>query len=180
MFKKTNKLRRTSGVLLLVLICATAQSAQVVDYLEDFETGSFGSWQFTGSTNGQQSGSVCPGNWHSSIVANALEGNFSAEIYAQSTVHCPPYAVVASTETTAPGAPRFGVHLRFDDIQGSGGTGLSYFDIVVINAANVSELYRYRFSTTADLGGDEQIAVTAGQDRENHYRKLEVHHRVVP
>jgi len=154
------------GAMLLLLVCTTARSAQVVDYLEDFETGSFGSWQFTGSTNGQQSGDagVCPGNWHSSVVGNSLEGDFSAEIYAQSTNSCAPWIVIASAETTAPGVPRLGMHLRFDDIQGTGGVGNSFFDIVIINAANVSEFFRYRFSTTADFGGDETIAVSPGEE----------------
>ena len=136
MMAKVGRFGKILGTMLLLLVCTTAQSAQVVDYLEDFETGSFGSWQFTESTNGQQSGGagVCPGNWHSSIVGNALEGNFTAELFAQSDDTCEPWDVQASIDHPVPGAPRLGVHLRFDDIQGTGGNGRSLFDITVINA----------------------------------------------
>lgn len=133
-----------------------------------FEDGSFGGWSFATSSEGAQSGSNEAGAWAATLTNASLDGAFSARLWAQSdTQHYPePWAVDAAIERAFPAARYFRAKLHFDDIQGSGGTGSSYLDFRLINVANPSEVYTYRFSTTGDFGGDVSVAVSPGDSYE--------------
>ncbi|MCK4478656.1 carboxypeptidase-like regulatory domain-containing protein [Candidatus Bathyarchaeota archaeon] len=126
-------------------------------FRENFENGSFSGWSFYYSSNSAQSGSLPPGTWNSSIVsdASALSESYSARFYADSDAWASPWRVDAAVNRTfnRDGAPTLGATLKFDDIQGSGGVGHSYFIIIVYNAANTSRWVSYGFSTTGDFGG---------------------------
>ncbi len=130
--------------------------------VEDFEDGTFDGWSFAYSTDGAQSGSVCPGDWSSSLVGDALMGSLSARLYARSDDSCSPWNVRAAITADADSmASRVGALLRFDQIQGTGGTGHSFFDVVARDAFG-SNAVAYRFSTTGGLGGDVEHLVSPG------------------
>ena len=133
--------------------------------VEEFEGATFdGDWSHTYATNGAQSGGVCPGDWAATIDPNGLSGAQCARLWARSDVSCAPWGVFAAIDRTFPAAERIKCILKFDDIQGSGGSGGTYFDIIATNAQNTSQSVVYRYSTTADFGGDFQIAVNPGDE----------------
>ncbi len=138
---------------------------------DGFESGDFSGgsgWSFSDSTNGLQSGSVtCPVglplSWDSSVVTNALAGSFSARLLGDARASCAPWqANAAIRQRTGPGTV-LSATLQFDDIQGSGGNGHSFFQIAVFDAADPTKSISYGFSTTGDRGGDVQITVSPGQ-----------------
>jgi len=139
--------------------------AEVI-FAEDFEGGTLGGWKFTYSTNGEQSGTINPpGSWSSEIVTNALEGTYSARLVASSTRHggaSGPWNVKAAVSRSIGLGKRLTVRLKFDDIQGSGGVGSSWFQIAVFSADDSSYRISYGFSTTGDLAGDIKFAVNPG------------------
>lgn len=157
-----------SGVvpaLMAPRVKAQAGGGDGVIFAEDFEGGNFDQWRFTySSDNGQTSGTLCPGTWGSEIVANSLEGSFSARLLARSTLSCSPWNVAAAIDATVSGGTSLSVKLKFDDIQGTGGAGISFFEIAVISADNTSQSVIYRFSTTGGVGGDLQPVVSAGDE----------------
>lgn len=53
--------------------------------------------------------------------------------------------------------------MRFDQIQGSGGVGHSFFQITVFNAQDDSQSYSYTFATNTMIGGDEHVIVSPGE-----------------
>ena len=134
-------------------------------FREDFESGTFEGWDFYYSTDGAQSGSVPPGTWNSSIVsgASSLSGTYSARLFADSDAWAAPWRVDAAINQTInrAGANILGATLKFDNIQGSGGVGLSYFLIIVHNALDTSKRVSYGFSTTGDYG-DIKYTVSPG------------------
>ena len=141
---------------------------------EGFESGTFAGWDFYYSTNGAQSGSGPAGNWSSSIVsgASALSGTYSARLFADSDASFSPWQVKAAINRTVNRASGSVLRatLKFDDIQGSGGNGHSFFAIHVFNAVDTSKLVSYGFSTTGDYG-DVRYTVGPG-DLVNFQRNL--------
>jgi len=133
-------------------------------FAEGFESGSFDYWEFEYSTNGQQSGSISAGSWKSEIVSEALEGLYSGRLFAQSTGSYDPWQVVAGISATTGKSHHLLAKLKFDDIQGSGGVGISYFEVAVLDAQDTSQVVTYRFSTTGDVWGDYQIVVNPGDE----------------
>jgi len=139
-----------------------------------FETGTFAGWDFSSSTNGTQSGTIYyygdpAAEWNSNIIsgASALSGSYSARLFAdfwQHTGAVGPWRVDAAINRTVnrAGASILRATLKFDDIQGSGGIGHSYFGIYVFNALNTSKRVFYGFSTTGDYG-DIRYTVNPGE-----------------
>ncbi len=137
---------------------------------ESFECGVFVGWDFTYSSEGQQSGSYSNGAgiWSSTLVTTplALRGTSTARLYADSPQHGgssgPWNAKAAIHSTVAP----FGIlqsTLQFDQIQGNGGVGGSWFRISVINAADPTKVVSYGFNTTGDASADFKTTVSAGE-----------------
>jgi hypothetical protein len=141
---------------------------------EGFESGTFAGWDFYYSTNGAQSGTIPAGTWSSSIVsgANALSGTYSARLFADSDASFSPWQVKAAINRTVNRASGSVLRatLKFDDIQGSGGNGHSFFAIQVFNAADTSKWVSYGFSTTGDYG-DVPYTVSPG-DLVNFQRNI--------
>ncbi len=143
---------------------------------EGFEGGTFAGWDFDYSTNGAQSGSNAAGTWSSSIVsgANALSGSYSARLLADSDASYPPWQVDAAINRTINRGSGSVLHanLKFSDIQGSGGTGLSVFGIKVFNGLDPTKWVYYGFCTTGDYG-DISYTVSPG-DLVNFQRDIVV------
>jgi len=141
---------------------------------EGFESGTFAGWDFYYSTNGAQNGSSPAGNWSSSIVsgASALSGTYSARLFADSDASFSPWQVKAAINRTVNRASGSVLRatLKFDDIQGSGGNGHSFFAIHVFNATDTSKWVSYGFSTTGDYG-DVRYTVGPG-DLVNFQRNI--------
>ena len=131
-------------------------------FLDDFESATFDNWSFTDSTGGQQTGDNAPGEWSSSIVENVLFSPFSARLYAHSDVSQSPWAVIAAIDTTVASASVLACLIQFEQIQGSGANGLSFFQITVLNTLDEDKYYSYTFSSTGDVGSDSQIQVDPG------------------
>ena len=139
--------------------------------IDDFESGTLSDWSFVDSSNGQQSGahSNGAGIWSSSIVSapDALSGNFSARLFADSPEHggvsgpWDGHAAISRTVDLTGDTLRATIH--FDQIQGSTGAGRSDFQITVFNA-DASKAVTYGFNTTGDAPGDFQTVVSAGTE----------------
>ena len=136
-------------------------------FSEGFENGTFAGWDFhysgTDVPYGTKNGTVYyAGNpvaqWNSSIISiNATSGLHSARLFAdfwQHTYVQGPWQVNAAINQTInrASASKLRATLRFDDIQGSGGVGASYFAITIFNAQDSSKAVSYGFSTTGDFG----------------------------
>lgn len=134
----------------------------VVTLAEGFESGSLAGWHFWDSTNGQQSGSACPGTWDSGVTGAAINGLFSARLFAEATSSCVPWRLDAAISRNVGAASRLSATLRFDDIQGKEGAGHSFFQITAFNAEDPGQAYSYGFSTTGDLAGDALFTVSPG------------------
>ncbi len=137
-------------------------------FTEDFESGDLSNWEFTYSTNAQQTGSIInpgPGTWTSQIVADpdALEGAYSARIRADSTSSASPWAVIAAINRQVGAVETLSVNLKFDVINGSSGRGNSYFQIALLSAGTGNAI-SYGFNPTGDAGGDNKIIVAANDE----------------
>ncbi|MCH8967979.1 MAG: S8 family serine peptidase [Planctomycetes bacterium] len=131
-------------------------------FLDNFESATFDNWSFTDSTSGEQAGNNAPGEWSSTIVENVLFSPFSARLYAHSDVSQSPWAVIAAIDTTVASASVLACLIQFEQIQGTGANGLSFFQITVLNALDEDKYYSYTFSSTGDVGSDSQIQVDPG------------------
>jgi hypothetical protein len=131
---------------------------------ENFESGTLDNWSFTYSTDGNQSGGICPGHWDSNTVTNSLSGVYSARLFAQSDESCSPWLVDAAISRTVGPGTHLAVRLHFDAIQGSGGLGHSFFSITIFDANNMLRTLSYGFSASGDLGGDIKFTVSPGQE----------------
>ncbi len=134
-----------------------------VVFYDSFESGSLGYWDTSGSTNGVACGTLPNGSWCSSVDTVALSCDFSGRLAAEVTINGSPYNLLAEIRRTVSGANRLSATLRFDEIQGSGGTGHSRFQIAVLDPDNEANTYKYGFSSTGDTGGDTTIQVVPGQ-----------------
>ncbi len=139
--------------------------ARRLTLVDRFEAGDFDpEWGFGYSTNGAQSGTHTIGSWSSTVEPGGIEGAYSARVFAQSTHSASPWYLTAAIDRVVDGMSALDVRLRFDDIQGSGGTGRSHFEIVLMDDGVPTKSIRHVFSTTADFGGDVQVPVAAGQE----------------
>jgi hypothetical protein len=133
-------------------------------YLEDFESGVIGGWDYMYSTDGLQSGTNPVGEWSTTFDANALAGTYSINLLADAQVDGWPYRVEAALSDTFPFLPDLTATVRFDDIQGTGGTGVSFFQIAVLSAEDTTQRVTYGFSTTGDAGGTIKQTVSPGEE----------------
>ena len=129
---------------------------------DDFESGTFDNWSFERSTNGAQSGSLAPGDWSSSIVSNALDGVFSARLFSHCDESSAPWRLDAVVSTTVDSANTASALVSFDDIQGSGAVGFSYFRFAVWDVNDLSKSYTYVFSSTGGFSADVDSVVNVG------------------
>jgi hypothetical protein len=131
----------------------------------EFEDSVLTGWSFDYSTNGAQSGNIGAGDWTTGITTNSIAGSFSARLFARSDFSTAPYAIIAAIDRTLPSPNLLTAKLAFDQIQGSGSSGISYFEVAVINADNTAQAVSYRFATNSvGIGGDQQFVVTPGQE----------------
>ena len=111
-------------------------------------------------------GTNIAGDWEVSVVGvpDALNGDFSIRLFADSNVHQnpAPYDVTAAIERTALPGTVLSALIEFDAIAGSGGVGGSYFQVAAFNAADPTKSISYGFSTTGDIGGDIKTTVSPG------------------
>jgi hypothetical protein len=133
-------------------------------FVEDFETGTLGCWSFHYATNGQQNGSLDPGDWLAEVTSSALEGSYSTRLYARSDHSSSPWNVRAAIDTSTEFLSTLRFKVKLDAIQGTGGNGGSYFQVGVINSDNTEQHVWYGFSTTGDQGGDFEYAVNPGDE----------------
>ena len=132
-------------------------------YEDDFETGALSdNWSFEDSTDQVAVGSNGPGEWSSELVTTGPPGECgtSARLRAHADVSTPPYQVNAAIRRTVGTATHLFATLRIDDVQDSSGTGHSFFQITLFNANDTSQAISYGFSTSGDLGGDIEFAVS--------------------
>ncbi|MCH8147327.1 MAG: hypothetical protein IH987_04935, partial [Planctomycetes bacterium] len=133
-------------------------------FSDGFEDGQSAGWSYASSSGGVQSGTNIAGDWEVSIVGvpDALAGDFSIRLFADSNVHQnpAPYDVTAAIERTVLPGTVLSALIQFDAIAGSGGVGGSYFQVAAINAADPSKSISYGFSTTGDIGGDIKTTVS--------------------
>lgn len=130
---------------------------------DGFESGSLVGWNLGDSTGGVGCGEIGIGSWCAGVDTAPLECSFSVRLFAEATSSAAPYAVVAAIKRNIAQATHLSVTMRFDEVQGSGGTGHSFFQIAVIDAENEENSYRYGFSATGNIGGDTKIQVEAGE-----------------
>ena len=135
-------------------------------FVDGFEDGQSGQWSYASSSEGAQSGTNIAGDWAVSIVGvpDALSGDFSIRLFADSNVHQnpAPYDVTAAIERTVLPGTVLSALIQFDAIAGSGGVGGSYLQVAAINAADPAKSISYGFSTTGDIGGDIKTTVSPG------------------
>jgi len=128
---------------------------------EDFSEQSFDGWRFTWSENGDRAGVNAAGYWHTNIVEEPTAGNFVARLVAESDLSVSPWNVHAAIDRDLHLARQLNVGLCFNALQGTGGNGLSYFSIAVLDALDTTRAISYGLSTTGDVGGDITLTASA-------------------
>ena len=141
----------------------TYEHTPTVSYADDFEGSTLGEWQFTYSNNGAQSGSICPGNWDTSIDSvTPITGLDSVRLFAEADTQCDPWRIDAAISKNVGCATSLNCLIYFNDIQGSGFNGHSFFQVTAFNAEDLSKSYSIGYSTTSDLGGDQNVTISPG------------------
>ena len=147
-----------------VALVPAAVEADCDRLLDHFESRTLEAWSFAGSTNGADSGSICPGSWRSSTTFSSLSGNYSATLAAAANRNCAPWRVDASIQRpVSVSFSRLMATLRFDRVQGTNGRGHTLFIARVASVADPSKAISYVYSANfAGAPGDVRYTVSPG------------------